>query len=588
MGVGLARSLAPLFSQPRLTTGAQTVSDLFNVFGGATDLSRARTPAATAGGALRTVSGLSGLGRQFDLPGAGAVSAATGLGGAGLNLARGNIPGGVQNLITGAGTVANLFPASATLAGVPVSAAGGAATGGLAATEAGIGLGGGAPLTGASLAGAAGALAIPFVVGQAVETIVNAGLGEGMFGPTSLPFGRGNNFSSADNLASQMSKFASLQGENQVREAVQKATSPTDLLALALGGPNLSAHGEIQFFHPEFGFGGDWDDPMAPSYNEAVQRIARTGDPELLRRFIGGIVIQTGETGMPAPSYLLTDWYRRKLVSLLPETHPLRQNPAGLFEPTPTRYLPQARSDEYLQTLAQLNQQYAGGGPTYTAEDAIRGLLAGNVGHESIATLFRPEGELLDRATAERLVRAHPAFASAPPVAAPPPEAFFPSLQVGGYVQAPPGRSVAATIHGGEYVVPAGPVAERLREGDEEAFQAWYAKYARQLGLSLNPDDPEHFYDWRAAYRAGATPDASGHWPSVFKREGHPNLIIDGIDTRTGEPVPQNNGVAPGLDTRRTPLRDYLLARSTGQGDFQGAPVIGGARSGLNSVAQLV
>jgi hypothetical protein len=53
----------------------------------------------------------------------------------------------------------------------------------------------------------------------------------------------------------------------------------------------------------------------------------------------------------------------------------------------------------------------------------------------------------------------------------------------------------------------------------------------------MNPDDPRHFYDWRAAYSAGATPDESGHWPSEFKREGHPRLIIDGIDTRTGEPA---------------------------------------------------
>ena len=70
----------------------------------------------------------------------------------------------------------------------------------------------------------------------------------------------------------------------------------------------------------------------------------------------------------------------------------------------------------------------------------------------------------------------------------------------------------------------------------EETFRAWYAKHAKERGLKPDPDDPLHFYDWRAAYKAGATPNKEGHWPSQFKREGHPNLEIEGIDTRTGQP----------------------------------------------------
>ena len=66
-------------------------------------------------------------------------------------------------------------------------------------------------------------------------------------------------------------------------------------------------------------------------------------------------------------------------------------------------------------------------------------------------------------------------------------------------------------------------------------FQDWYAGHAASLGLDPDPDDPRHFYDWRAAYKAGAAPDASGHWPSEFKREGHPRMIIDGVNTKTGE-----------------------------------------------------
>lgn len=68
-------------------------------------------------------------------------------------------------------------------------------------------------------------------------------------------------------------------------------------------------------------------------------------------------------------------------------------------------------------------------------------------------------------------------------------------------------------------------------------FDKWYRDRAIRLRLSLNPDDPAHHYDYRAAYRAGAEPDKSGHWPSRFKAPDHPNRYVDGIDTITGEPV---------------------------------------------------
>lgn len=70
----------------------------------------------------------------------------------------------------------------------------------------------------------------------------------------------------------------------------------------------------------------------------------------------------------------------------------------------------------------------------------------------------------------------------------------------------------------------------------ERQFRQWYSGHASRLGLNPNPDDPRHFYDYRAAFRAGARPDAQGHWPSQFKREGHPRLVIGGVDTRTGQP----------------------------------------------------
>ena len=76
---------------------------------------------------------------------------------------------------------------------------------------------------------------------------------------------------------------------------------------------------------------------------------------------------------------------------------------------------------------------------------------------------------------------------------------------------------------------------------DEQNFQNWYAQISKKTGLHPDPDDPAHEYDYRAAYRAGVEPqidptDGLYHWPSEFKGPGHPNLVVDGIDTRTGEP----------------------------------------------------
>jgi hypothetical protein len=74
-----------------------------------------------------------------------------------------------------------------------------------------------------------------------------------------------------------------------------------------------------------------------------------------------------------------------------------------------------------------------------------------------------------------------------------------------------------------------------LKLRDEMAFLAFYDDVSRKQGLNPDPDAPAHFYDYRAAWKAGARPDSTGHWPSKFKREGHPRMIVDGVNTKTGE-----------------------------------------------------
>ncbi len=80
-------------------------------------------------------------------------------------------------------------------------------------------------------------------------------------------------------------------------------------------------------------------------------------------------------------------------------------------------------------------------------------------------------------------------------------------------------------------------VSDLVKEKEEESFQQVYKEVAAKLGLSSDPDDPKHYYDYRALYRdtGKLEPDETGHFPSKYKKEGHPNLIVDGVNTKTGE-----------------------------------------------------
>jgi diguanylate cyclase (GGDEF)-like protein len=102
---------------------------------------------------------------------------------------------------------------------------------------------------------------------------------------------------------------------------------------------------------------------------------------------------------------------------------------------------------------------------------------------------------------------------------------------------------------------------------DESEFRAWYQDEAIRNNLSPDPDDPRHFYNYRAAFRSGAEPDETGHWPSKFKREGHPNLIIDGVDTRTNEP--------PDWDMFKNPTPYFEQYQQTGLAPKRSAQVTG-------------
>lgn len=80
-------------------------------------------------------------------------------------------------------------------------------------------------------------------------------------------------------------------------------------------------------------------------------------------------------------------------------------------------------------------------------------------------------------------------------------------------------------------------MARMNREGDEQKFKKTYAKHAKERGLNPNPRDPEHHYDYKKAILKGQGPDKTGHWPSEHKKDTHPNLVINGVNTKTGKKV---------------------------------------------------
>ena len=82
----------------------------------------------------------------------------------------------------------------------------------------------------------------------------------------------------------------------------------------------------------------------------------------------------------------------------------------------------------------------------------------------------------------------------------------------------------------------------KLSKVDEIAFQRWYKAWAGLGGLDLDPDNPNHLYFYRRAFKAGVEPQISPvdrrfHWPSDFKHPKHPNRFVDGVDTITGKQV---------------------------------------------------
>ena len=73
-------------------------------------------------------------------------------------------------------------------------------------------------------------------------------------------------------------------------------------------------------------------------------------------------------------------------------------------------------------------------------------------------------------------------------------------------------------------------LSKPLEPEEDVEFLDWYSGVAEGSGISPDPDDPRHYYDYRSAYEAGARLDERKHLPSEFQHDLHPNRYIIGKD----------------------------------------------------------
>ncbi len=339
-GLSLAKIPTSFASMFAPESGAGAVGGALNVTTGIQDLLRGRT----APGALSITGGTGALLRSLGLGGpvASALGGVAGVGGAALNFSQGN-PRGVESVLTGGAQLANLFPASATLGGVPVSLAGGAASAQAAAAAAGADAllaggpvaltGGGEAATmlaggaealaggtgaslsaGASLAGAFGGLAIPFVA-FIIKDLVNMALGEYKQGDLSKRI-----------MAAKQTSAA--QYGNQAQEEAIKAAPSFQAAWLALSAAPAGTSGQVQFgIGDEYagmtkvGAGGTTQTPKWSSIVKVLSDPATLAtQPDLVASAIQNLWVQKGQGGATAFDAGATRDYQTYLLSKLPNT----------------------------------------------------------------------------------------------------------------------------------------------------------------------------------------------------------------------------------------------------------------------------
>lgn len=197
-----------------------------------------------------------------------------------------------------------------------------------------------------------------------------------------------------------------------------------------------------------------------------------------------------------------------------------------------------------------------------TARDFVKTLRGGGGGDQRMAknTPIAPDGPPVtpgqaaasaatqiqsDVAGLERSVAAHDA---APAAAAPAQQTAQAAVADLDGIKAKAASAPADVASLEKNVTAAGGFDTKLSPDEEAQYQAWKQKYA--------PNDSGADYDLRGAYKAGLTPDATGHWPDTYKKPNHPTFSDESVYAaanpakaghwQAGQYVPPGAPAAPG------------------------------------------
>lgn len=86
------------------------------------------------------------------------------------------------------------------------------------------------------------------------------------------------------------------------------------------------------------------------------------------------------------------------------------------------------------------------------------------------------------------------------------------------------------------------PIEKFIDPVYENAFQRWYKTIAKIKNLSSNPDDKEHYYDWRRYFKNKTVIQNfeslkyNGHFPDTYKLPGHPTFSNESVYTDKKNP----------------------------------------------------
>jgi hypothetical protein len=112
----------------------------------------------------------------------------------------------------------------------------------------------------------------------------------------------------------------------------------------------------------------------------------------------------------------------------------------------------------------------------------------------------------------------------------------------------------------------------KFKGNEENKFLDDYKKIANQIGIDPDPDNPLHYYDYRSAWKNGDMKVGDElHFSSTYKLPGHPRLVVNGKDTRTGEKADYEKikEDVKKLGWDKQEIEDYIkLLRSNTQGGY--------------------